>query len=257
VKEEKLTFWKRICISVKNIENFRVISEDKTHLTIIYLLLLLIIFTTVVSTAIFFRFDGSLLDSEKYIINIILENNNTESLNTIIESINQSRIINYIVIYISIFVFYLFSTLLDSISLSIMGFLVCKITKFRMTLKQLYNVAVHCLTLSIILSMIYILLNLFTGFKIIHFSIMYTIIACIYLIAAILIIRDDINKRNIELMKIIEEQARVRLEIKKRELEKKEQEEKERVKQKDRKKKEQDKEDKESEVDSAPEGNNA
>ena len=147
--------------------------------------------------------------------------------------------------------------MLDSISLSIMGYFVCKITRFKMNIKEIYNVAVHCLTLPIILNIAYILLNLFTGFKILNFSIMYIIIACIYLIAAILIIRDDINKRNIELMKIIEEQAKIRLEIKKRELEKKQQEEKEKVKKKDKKEEKKNKDNKEPEVDETPEGNNA
>ena len=257
MKEEKLTFWNRICISVKDIEKYQIISREKIYRSIIYLLIMIIIISTIISVAIYYKFEGSLLDSAKYIANIVLENEDIESLNEAIENIGDNNNFGFIRIYFSVSIIYLISTFLDSISLSIMGYFVCKITKFKMSFKELYNVSIHCLTLPLILNLVYILINIITGFVVIHFSIMCTIVACIYLIAAILIIREDIIKRNMELMKIIEEQAKVRLELKRQELERKEQEEKEKVKEKDRKKEKQSKDDKESESNETPEGNNA
>ena len=76
----------------------------------------------------------------------------------------------------------------------------------------------------ILLNLIYILVNTFTGFTIQYFQWMYTTISYIYVIVAILIIKTDLINRQFELMKIIEEQEKVKEEIKLQEEEQKDEE---------------------------------
>ena len=151
---------------------------------------------------------------------------------------------------------YLPSTLIDIIILSVFGYVVCSITRMRLKYSAVYNIAAHSVTLPIILNLVYFVVNAFTGFTINYFEIMYTTVASIYIATAILMIRSDVIKKQIELTKIIEEQEKVRAELQRREEEQKEQEEKERQKQEKRKQKEK-KEDDEGNIGKEPEGNKA
>ena len=155
------------------------------------------------------------------------------------------------------FIIQLSSTLVDIIVLSIFGYIVSLITKIRLKYTAIYNIAAYALTLSIILNIIYFDVNSFCGFTIQYFEIMYTTLATIYITAAILLIRSDVIKKQIELNKIIEEQVKVRQELEKKEEERKEKEEKDKQKreeEKNRKKKE--KEDENGNLGEEPEGNN-
>jgi len=154
-------------------------------------------------------------------------------------------------------VLYLPSTLIDIIILSVFGYIVSSITKIKLRYSAVYNIAAYSLTLPIILNIIYFIVNAFTGFTIKYFEIMYTTVATIYIATAILMIRSDVIKKQIELTKIIEEQDRVRAELQRREEEQKQQEEKERQKQEEQKRKQKEKKKKEEEnLGEEPEGNN-
>ena len=120
----------------------------------------------------------------------------------------------------------------------------------------LYNIAAYSLTLPIILNIFYVIVQAFTGFQIKYFEVMYTTIASIYVATAILMIRSDVIKKQIELTRIVSEQEKVREELKKREEEEKQQEEKERQKKEEDKKRKKEKEkDEEDNLGEQPEGN--
>lgn len=154
-------------------------------------------------------------------------------------------------------IIYLPSTLIDIIILSIFGYVVSNIAKIKLRYSAVYNIAAHSLTLPIILNLIYFVVNSFTGFTIKYFEVMYTTVATIYIAAAILMIRSDVIKKQIELTRIIEEQDRVRAEIQRREEEQKEQEEKEKQKREDEnKRKQKEKKKEEGNIGKEPEGNN-
>lgn len=156
-------------------------------------------------------------------------------------------------------IMYLPSTLIDIIILSVFGYIISNITRMRLKYSAVYNISAYSVTLPIILNLVYFVVNAFTGFNINYFEIMYTTVASIYIAAAILMIRSDVIKKQIELTKIIEEQEKVRAEIQRREEEQKERERKEREKQ-DEEKKRKSKEKKEREegnIGEEPEGNKA
>lgn len=196
--------------------------------------------------------------SEKYNINKI----DKEEL---ISILSGQEMITAIIIFgatlvIYMFIVYISNILIDIFLLSILAYIVSRISGLRLKYSAIYNIATYSLTLPLILNVIYIIINSLTGFTIEYFQIMYRAIASIYIITAILMIKSDVIKKQYELNKIIEEQERVREELKRKEEEKRQQEEQERrdrekkeEKEKEKKKKQEDK----GKIGKEPEGDNA
>ncbi len=65
--------------------------------------------------------------------------------------------------------------------------------------------SVYAITLSLILRTIYVVVTMLTSFEIKYFDVMYVAVAYISLAAAIFLIKSDVIKQHLELMKIIEE----------------------------------------------------
>lgn len=133
-----------------------------------------------------------------------------------------------------LFVMHSLDIVTNVLLLALLCLITARICKLKMTYKVSLNIAIHSLTLSILLDLIYIIINIFTGFTIKYFEFMYTGIAYVYIITAILMIRSDYIKRQADVEKIKEEQEKVRDELDQKEQERKDQEEKEKVKQKDK-----------------------
>lgn len=315
--EEKLTFWKKMKISIFDFEKYQELAAEKIIKTICYIAILILIFALVVAGMMTYKFYVTIANIRDYINNnienihfennelsIITKNNEkvttiqdeetnikvilmtqiedekqiqksidemnseenavlilkdkilikneiitkpiTYSYKTVAEQYNINKIdkqealnlLSYdtlkpvLFVMFGIFFVYFFliaylpSTLIDILILSIFGYIVSAITKMKLKYSAIYNIAAYSLTLSIILNIIYAIVQGFTGFTIKYFEVMYTTVASIYIVAAILIIRSDVIKKQIELNQIIEEQEKVRQELQKREEEQKEQEEK-------------------------------
>ena len=153
---------------------------------------------------------------------------------------NQSQIYISVAIveFLYMFLIYLSSIIIDVLIVALLGFIISKIVGMRIRFSANFSMAVHALTLSIILNILYIILNAFTGYTIKYFQIMYTAISYIYIVAAILIIRADYIKRQIELDKIKSVQESVREEVKKQEEDQQEKEDEEQDKEEKQKQKE-------------------
>lgn len=162
----------------------------------------------------------------------------------------------YISLFLTIFVYgfsmYLLTTLLNAVFLAIFGYLVTLIAKVRMRFVAIFNMAVYSLTLSTILNMIYIAINVFVPFVMEYFQVMYVTVAAIYLIAAIFLLKSEYIKRQAELMKLAEAQELVKRELEQKEEEEKEKEQREKEK-KERKEKDR-KEEKKDEKQSGKQG---
>ena len=104
--------------------------------------------------------------------------------------------------------------LMDALEIAILGLITTTIARIKMRFVAIYNMAVYSLTLPMILNLIYIITNYFTGFTITYFQVAYVTIAYIYLAAAIFILKDDFIKKMQEVEKIKQEQLKVREEIK-------------------------------------------
>ncbi|MGN1270770.1 MAG: DUF1189 domain-containing protein [Clostridia bacterium] len=108
------------------------------------------------------------------------------------------------------FIAYSIQILMDIFLLSIIGLIISKIAAIKLKYKEIFNMSVYALTLSIILYLAYICVNIMTGFTITYFDLAYEIISYIYIITAILMIKSDLIKQQIEVGKIVEEQKKVR-----------------------------------------------
>lgn len=153
----------------------------------------------------------------------------------------------FITMYIYLFIIYFSTVLVDALLYSLLGYIAGVFSRLRLKYSATYNIAVHALTVPIILNLIYIAVNMLTGYTIKYFDIMYMAITSIYVITAVLMIKSDVIKRQMELSKIISEQEKVKQELERKEQEKREEEEKERVRKEDEKKRKEEKQKKEKE----------
>ena len=163
-----------------------------------------------------------------------------------IESMNIATI--YLSIYFVIggylFIIYFIAIFRDVLILSVLTLIISKFSRINLKFAPSFNIAVRSITLPVVLNLIYIIVNLLTGFTIKYFQLMYTTISYIYVVVAILMIKTDFINRQLELIKLAQEQEKVREEMKrkKEEEEKKKQEENEKKpqnKEKDKKRKKQ------------------
>lgn len=332
-EEVKMSFWKKLKISVFGLEEYQKLVIQKTSNTIFYIVILMLIFASFLSLAITYKFTNKVINIKKYIeanietlefnngkllieekensqenkifeekiiintkeeitneqINeyeeklkgyysgiiilqdkIIVKSNTTEILTTIslsdisnkfnLVKLDKQDLVNflsennvyylyvtfYIVMFIYLFIVYLSTVLLDAVLYSVFGYITGLVSNLRIRYKNVYNIAIYSLTLPIILNLVYMIINILTGYTIKYFSILYVAITCIYIVAAILIIRSELIKKQIELSKILAEQEKVKQELEEKERQKKEEEEKERIRKKDEKQRQEEKKKKES-----------
>lgn len=180
--------------------------------------------------------------------------NYQESFNSInLTEFSKQDVVNYVQngeinslyfsVFISLFIYsfamYFINTLWYAIIIGIVGYFTMWMLKMKMRFVAVFNMANYALTLSTILNIIYLIINMLFNFTIEYFSIMYITVATIYLLAAIFILKTDLMKKQEEVMKIVEAQQIVKKEL--------EEQEKEDKKEKEERKKEDKKEEKKDE----------
>ena len=343
-EESKISFWKKLKLSILNLEEYQKLATQKITKTILYIAILMLIFAFFSTLSVTYVFHNTVQNVGKYIdenlseLNfkegvlsikaknnpeeaiIIDENSNfngkiiidtasltEEQVNSYINDIQKysngaiilkdkiliktydismqtiilkdlsdeihlvnlekSDIINFIngkslykvdviffvTIFIVLYINNLALVLLDAVLYSLLGYLLGAFSRIKLKFSAVYNIAIYSLTLPILLNLIYTVINTLTGYTISYFSVMYSAITCIYIFTAILLIKSDIIKKQIELSKIIEEQEKIKEEMARKELEKKEEEEKERVRKKDEKQRKEEKKKQEEKGKSGPE----
>ena len=178
--------------------------------------------------------------------------NYQESFNSInLTEFSKQDVVNYVQngeinslyfsLFISLFIYsfamYFINTLWYAIIIGIVGYFTMWMLKMKMRFVAVFNMAIYALTLSTILNILYLIINMLFNFTIEYFSIMYVTVATIYLIAAIFILKTDLMKKQAEVMKIVEAQQIVKRELEEQEKEdKKEKEEREKEDKKEEKK---------------------
>ena len=133
----------------------------------------------------------------------------------------------YLISVMYLFTIYIIIITMDILILSLLGLLTSRIAKIRLRYVPIINMSIYALTLPILLNALYIIINTLTGFEIQYFQIVYNAISYIYLVTAILMIKSEMIKQQIELMRLADEQKKV-----KEELEKTKEEEKDKDKEK-------------------------
>ena len=147
----------------------------------------------------------------------------------VINYANSYQIMNlYISVFLTIliysFIMYFLTTISNVVFLSIFGYLATWIAKIKMRYVAIFNMSIYALTLSIILNMIYVAINVFVEYNMEYFQVMYVAVAAIYLVAAIFLLKTEFIKKQEELMKIVEAQEIIRKQLEEQEREKEEKE---------------------------------
>lgn len=179
----------------------------------------------------------------------------------VINYANSNQIVTlYLSIFLTIFIYsfimYLLTTISNAILLSVFGYITTLLARIKMRYVAIFNMSIYALTLSTILNMLYIAVNVFISFNMEYFQVMYVAVAAIYLVAAILILKTDLIKQQMELMKIAEAEEIIKKEMEEKEQKDKEEKEKEERRKKDKEKKKK-KDNKQEDLGNQPEGSNA
>lgn len=183
----------------------------------------------------------------------ITEFNKQQLVDYVTSSNMMSLYLNlFLVLFIYAFIIYFINTLFYIITISVVGYLATLILRLKIRYVAVFNMAVYAITLPTILNMLYILVNAFYNYTISYFDVMYVLVASIYMIAAIFILKSEFNKKQGEVQKIVEVEKEVKEEMKEKQ---KEEEEKNKETGKKDKKKEETKEDNTNGEE--PEGSNA
>lgn len=167
-------------------------------------------------------FDGNVIEqtyqelfSDQYLGQLGINFTNKQELVNSIQNIGFGTIINvyFVANFISIFINNVITNLGYLFVVAIFGYIAARFCGVRFKMSPMISLSVYSLTLSIILSGIYLVIYMLTGFIIKYFDVMYLLIAYVYIIAAILMIKYDLIKQSEELQKIIEVQKQVKKEL--------------------------------------------
>ncbi len=184
----------------------------------------------------------------------ITEFNKTDLVNYLSGSGMSKLYLNlFLVLFMYAFAMYLINTLFYVILISTIGYLATMILRLKIRYVAIFNMGIYSITLSTILNMLYIGLNAFYPYKIGYFEVMYVLIASIYMIAAIFILKMEFDKKQGQVQKIVEVEKEVKEEMKNNE--RKEEKNKDTENKETKKKKE--KEEENTEDGEEPEGSNA
>lgn len=113
---------------------------------------------------------------------------------TLVEGLNIDNYIGIIIVitFICSFVILTIATIIDVLVIALIGFIISRLVgNNRLEYKSTFNMAVHAITLSVLLGMIYFVINIFTGFKVKYFQFMYDILPMIYMVTAILLLNSN------------------------------------------------------------------
>lgn len=226
-----INFFKKIWLSITKFERYPEMATEGTPRAILYLVQLILIFSLIISIGASFKIDSFLEEIEKYVDtngeNINYENGQSDTEKEImkqlfktleIEKYDKQIVLQFIQtlktpqghvgiaigFLISIWIAYFIASLINVILLSFFGWITSAVTGLKIRYRALFNMSIYAITISTILQVIYILVNLFINFEIKYFDIMYTAISYICLLAAIFMIKADVIKAQIEMIKMVE-----------------------------------------------------
>ena len=214
-------FFKKVWYSMTKFEKYPEMAAHGVPRAFLYLAELMIVFSIILTVIIFFYINKTsqksegVDDSDYYkrfetTLNVKLDDIQRQEIDEIFSEYN-SRTINIMFLIasvISIFIGYFIITLIDILTLSLFGMITCYMAKIKIKYKAIFNMSTYAITISVILRLIYEGLLLLADFRIKYFNVMYTSIAYICLAASIFMIRSDLIKQQIELMKVIEEKKK-------------------------------------------------
>lgn len=144
-------------------------------------------------------------------------NLNISNKQDFINTLDSIGINNFLVTYslttlITMYLINIITITMDLLLIAVFGCIAARLCGLKFKISPIFTLAIYSLTLSIVIKGIYDVVFLLTGFVIKYFNIMYLLIAYVYIVAAIFMIKYDLIKQTEELQKIIAVQEQVRKE---------------------------------------------
>ncbi len=138
--------------------------------------------------------------------------NNKTDLTNMLNKTTVNGIVGtyFLVDCISTYIANLISIIMDIVIIAIFGWIAARFCGLNFRITAMVSLSIYSLSLSIVLNCIYNVSYIFTNFYIEHFNVIYLLIAYVYIIAAIFMIKYDLIKQNEEILKIIEDQKHLK-----------------------------------------------
>lgn len=138
-----------------------------------------------------------------------------EELGNFIKSIDAASLSIAFFLVMIIYLFFWYATFIgaDILLTFLVSLITSRIARIKLRTSALVNISIHSLTLSILLYLLYHVINMLTGFEISKFRLMYVLVAAIYASISVLIIKADFIERQRELANVIKEQQKIRAEF--------------------------------------------
>ena len=140
---------------------------------------------------------------------------NKQDLVSLFEGNNYKQIIIsiFITILISVYFLNLMVLLRDVCVVGIFGWLASRFCGVNFKINPMLALSIYGLTLSVVLDLIFDIIYVTTGFASEYFGLLYLLIAYVYIIAAIFMIKYDLIKHTEELKRILEVQKEVKKDL--------------------------------------------
>ena len=207
-KKVNINFFKKLKISIFDFDKYYEIAGESFKRTIIYLAEIFVIYALVVVLMLTFKMNKILDD-----YNIYKESNTDvssysyevvdglELKSNQLEAIEKAGIENmFLYLWISSFIVYFITGLINSFAISVIGIITKKFISLPLKYSAVYAISVSAITLPTILQLIYIVVNFYTGFTMQYFQVMYLLIAYIYILAGMIMLKNNILKKKIEIV---------------------------------------------------------
>lgn len=210
-KKVNMNFFKKIKISIFDFDKYYTIAGESFKRTTLYLAEIIIIFSLVIALIFLFKIDKIFSDydaykasndSSTYTYKITDGYTLTGSQMDILANAGLGNMFVYL--WIFTFIVYFITGLINALAISVIGIITEKFIGLPLKYSAVYAISVSALTLPTILQLIYIIINFYTGFTMNYFQVMYLLIAYVYILAAMLMLRSNLIKKKTEVSKKIE-----------------------------------------------------
>lgn len=214
----KMNFLKQTWYSVTKFEKYPEMAAVGLKKSLLYFTKLMIIFSIICTITVVYCLYNSEKGGEENSLSVklynialssvpgeqdeIFKNASMDEVKEMIQNYSDGYTI--FAIFIVIFTLIFGMTLIRIILLSVFGLITCFFAQIKINYKALFNMSIYAMTLSILLHIIYTCIILLTDFKVKYFDILYVSVSYISLAAAIFIIKSNVIKTHLELMKIID-----------------------------------------------------
>lgn len=197
-------FGKTLYNSIFKFDAYKDLFKEKTSKTIKFYIILILFASIAISIAYVTRMlNVEMLQNMK---EIYVSEEQQQTLQQSIDILKQGGgsavaigVTAFLVTELIIFVFCFIVVMCNILLMSLIGIITSRINKIPLTYKEVFNLSVYSFSFSVVLIAIYLILGITIGLTISYFNYIYTLMAYIYLVTALILIKkgDKLKKQPI------------------------------------------------------------